>query len=265
VTGFTPEQAAVLRSLRGIWPEEQFVVVGATALGCHIDLEWRTTRDLDVTITADIEQCRATLALLPGWIRHEHLEHDWIAPGGVRVDVIPASAAALASGRIDWPSGHTMSAVGLRAAFEDNIRLGVGEQLFVRVAAAAAITILKMAASLDRPERERDVADLAHLMERIVDDDDPERWSDSVIELGLDYELVSPFVLGRRVATVANKTERELVERFLTRLEDPSDRSASLARMSRMGPMAWRNGDEAVARLQAFRRGFDSSPAGIAG
>lgn len=258
MTGFTPEQAAVLRGLRGIWPEEKFVVIGATAIGCHIDFAWRQTRDLDLTIAADIEECRAALEPLPGWTRHERLEHEWIAPGGVRVDVVPASSGALDSGRIEWPSGRTMSAVGLRSAFADSIPLDVGEGTFVRVASASAITILKMAASLDRPERERDVTDLAHLMERIVGDDDPERWSDSVIDLELDYDLVSPFVLGRRVAAIANEKEKELVERFLARLDDPSDRSASLARMSRMGPVAWRDSDAALARLNAFRRGFGS-------
>jgi predicted nucleotidyltransferase len=258
MTGFTPEQAAVLRGLRGIWTEEKFVVVGATAIGCHIDFAWRQTGDLDLTIAADIEECRTALERLPGWSRHERLEHEWIAPWGVRVDVVPASSGALESGRIDWPSGHTMSAVGLRAAFADNIRLDVGEGAFVRVASASAITILKMAASLDRPERERDLTDLAHLMEHIVDDDDPDRWSDSVIDLQLDFELVSPFVLGRRVAAIADEGERALVEQFLARLDDPSDRSASLARMSRMGPPAWRDGDAALARLNAFRRGFRS-------
>jgi len=258
VTGFTPEQAAVLRALRAIWPEENFVVVGATAIGCHIDFRWRKTRDLDLTIAGDMKECREALERLPGWVRHERIEHEWIAAGNVRVDVVPASPAALASGRIDWPSGQVMSAIGLRAAFVDNIRLDVGEQILVRVASAAAITILKMTASLDRPDRERDLEDLAHLMETIVGDDDPERWSDSVINLELDYELVSPFILGRRVAAIADHREKAIVERFLARLEDPSDRSASLARMLRIGPPGWREYSAALARLGAFRRGFTS-------
>jgi predicted nucleotidyltransferase len=255
--GFTPEQAAVLRGLRAIWPEEAFVVIGATAIGCHIDFRWRQTRDLDLTIAADIDECREALEQLPGWFRHERLEHEWIA-GNIRVDVIPATSAALESGRIDWPSGQVMSAIGLRAAFADNIHNDVGEHIFVRVASAAAITILKMAASIDRPERERDVEDLAHLMETVVGDDDPDRWSNSVIDLELDYELVSPFILGRRVAAIADQREKGIVERFLARLEDPSDRSASLARMVRMGPRGWREDSAAQARLDAFRRGFTS-------
>ncbi len=256
--GFTPEQASVLRRLRTIWSEEKLVVIGATAIGCHLEFRWRKTQDLDLTLAADIDECRQSLERLPGWVRHERIEHAWTAPGDVRIDIVPANAAALESGRIDWPGGSTMSAVGLRAAFVDNVRLDVGEGIFARVASAAAITILKMAASLDRPDRDRDLADLAYLMDGIVGNDDAERWSDPVLDLDLGYELVSPFLLGRRVAAIADVRERAVVDRFLAKLADPSDRSAYQARMVSSGPREWREGDAAIARLNAFRRGFTS-------
>ena len=46
MTGFTRDQLVVIRALRTIWSEETFVVVGAAAIGCHIDLRWRVTRDI---------------------------------------------------------------------------------------------------------------------------------------------------------------------------------------------------------------------------
>ncbi len=46
--GLTLEQAVVLEDLRRIWSEEQFVVVGATAIGCHLEFRWRQTHDLDL-------------------------------------------------------------------------------------------------------------------------------------------------------------------------------------------------------------------------
>jgi len=156
------------------------------------------------------------------------------------------------------PLGFAMSAVGLRAAYADNVRRDIGEGLFVRVASATAITILKMAASLDRSDRDGDLSDLAYLMQEIVGVDDADRWSDPVLDLDLDYESVSPFVLGRRVAAIADAGEKAVAGRFLARLEDPSDRPASLARMVSMGPREWREGDVATAILVAFRRGFTS-------
>ena len=126
MTGFTPEQAAVLRRLGESWAEEKFVVIGATAIGCHFDFHWRKTRDLDLSIAAGIEECRKALERLPGWIRHERIDHEWTAPGNVRVDVIPVNRTALKSGRIDRPGGSIMGAVGLRAAFADNVLRDIG-------------------------------------------------------------------------------------------------------------------------------------------
>ena len=65
--GFTPEQASALRGLRTIWSEEKLVVIGATAIGCHLEFRWRKTQDLDLILAADIEECRKSLERLPGW------------------------------------------------------------------------------------------------------------------------------------------------------------------------------------------------------
>ena len=148
-----------------------------------------------------------------------------------------------------------MSATGLRAAFADAVRVQVVEDAWVRVASPAALVVLKMTAFLDRPERESDLADLAHLMDAVVGDDDPERWSDAVLDLDLDYDSVGPYLLGRRVGALANAEERVAVMRFLGKLEDPADRSASLTRMQRAGPIAWRAEGVSRARLRAFSMG----------
>jgi len=253
-----PDQVVVLRDLRRVWPEDKFVVIGATAVGFHLDFCWRTTRDLDLSIAADIEECQEALENRPGWIRHERILHAWTAPGGVRVDIVPASVKALEVGRIDWPDGSTMSAVGLRAAFVDAVCVDVGDETIVRVASAAAITILKMAASLDRLDRERDLADIAHMIEGSIAHDDEERWSNEILDRNMDYDLVGPFLLGRRVGVLADERERAVVDRFFKRLDDPADRSASLGRMMRNAPIAWREEEVALTRLCAFRYGFES-------
>ena len=101
MTGLTTEQVAVVQQLRRIWSEEEFVVVGATAIGCHLEFRWRQTHDFDLCIAAGVEECRRALTALPGWTRHEKVAHAWTAPGGVRVDVVPAGADALRAGRIE--------------------------------------------------------------------------------------------------------------------------------------------------------------------
>lgn len=259
--GFTPAQAAVLRDLRTIWQEDELVVIGATAIGCHLDFRWRRTADLDLTVATGIEVARKALQSVPGWTPHPRVLHEWIAPADVKVDVVPASRAALELGRIEWPNGSAMSALGLRAAFADAIRFDVGADLYVRVASLAALTILKMAASLDRPDRDRDLGDLAYLLEEAIGVDDDERWSGPALEADLDFELTGPYLLGRRVGVLADAREREVVEGFLKRLLNPDDRTATLSRMRRLGPMSWRDEPEARRRIEAFQSGLQGPPA----
>jgi len=118
--------------------------------------------------------------------------------------------------------------------------------------------ILEAASFLDRPERSRDLADLAHLIELAVGLDDPDRWSDEVLDRDLEFELAGPFLLGRRVSALAKHAERDVVEALLRRLEGPEDRSSTLGRILLGGPHAWREESVARGRLEAFRRGFAS-------
>lgn len=256
--GFTPAQAAVLRDLRTIWAEDELVVIGATAIGCHLDFRWRRTQDLDLTIATAIEAARKGLESLPGWTPHPRILHEWTGPSEVKVDVVPANAAALELGRIEWPDGSAMSAVGLRAAFADAIRFDVGADVYVRVASLAALTILKMAASVDRPDRDRDLGDIAYLLEEAIGADDEERWSDPVLEADLDFEVAGPYLLARRVGALADARELSVVDGFLKRLLDPNDRTASFSRMMRLGPPSWRDEPQARRRLGAFRDGLES-------
>lgn len=258
MTGFTPAQAAALRDLRKIWAEEEFIVIGATAIGCHLDFRWRKTQDLDLTIATGIEDCRRALEALPGWALQPRVLHAWIAPADVKVDILPASAAAFELGRIEWPDGHTMSAIGLRAAFADPIRVDAGGGVYVRVASVPALIVMKMAASLDRPDRDRDLGDIAYVLEEAIGAADDARWSEPVLDAELDYELAGPFLLGRRVAALADHRERRVVDEFLLRLMDPEDRTATFSRMTRLGPPSWRDDQQARRRIVGFREGLDS-------
>ena len=58
------------------------------------------------------------------------------------------------------------------------------ESFIIKVATPAVVTVLKMAAFLDRPqERLRDLDDIAHLLESYVDDSSPRFW-DEALALG---------------------------------------------------------------------------------
>jgi hypothetical protein len=162
---FSARQIDVLRQLTYLWTPERFVLIGAAALGCFLDMRWRGTADLDLTLAISLEEFLDE-RLIPGWRRDRWMEHRWYAPSGEIVDIIPAGSDLLRKGAVEWPrTGHRMSLLGLRLAFERGVPVAVAPDLSIKVAPVPVLTVLKIVAYEDRPtERERDLADLAYIL-----------------------------------------------------------------------------------------------------
>jgi predicted nucleotidyltransferase len=257
MTPFTPAQIDALRSLVRLWTPERFVVIGASALACFMDMRWRKTQDLDLSLAAPLHGYAVGIESLPGWSPDRVIEHRWHAPGDVRVDIVPANADLLREGELVWPkSRQRMSLVGFRLAFEQSVPVSVAPDLSVRVAPTAVVLLLKMVAYLDRPgERERDLEDIGYILEEFAGGVAPDRFSDEVLERGLAYEEVSPFLLGRKVSKIVNNAEREAVMGFLAAVEDENNPAQAL--MARLGPPAWHRDPAAlIRRLDAFKQGL---------
>jgi len=255
VMPFSARQVEVLRQLTHLWAPERFVLIGAAALGCFLDMRWRSTADLDLTLAISLEEFLDE-SLVPGWRRDRRMEHRWYAPGGEVVDIIPAGPELLRKGEVHWPrSGHRMSLVGLRLAFERGVSVTVAPDLIIKVAPVPVLTVLKIVAYGDRPaERERDLADLAYLVTEYEPED---RFADDVIDLGMSYEEAGPFLLARTIAAMVNDAERAHVNRFARAASDEDDPSGTHAKFLASGPPSWRrNPDELTQCLRAFRRGF---------
>ena len=257
-----PERhVAALRELRTLWPEDRLLVIGAAAVACQIGLSWRGTVDLDLSIATGIAEYARKLEGL-GWRRERGATQRWTTTKGDPVDVVPGAPALVRGGVLFWPEGGvSMSLVGFRLAFTDAVPVAISPRMRVRVASLRSLVVLKMAAYLDRPwERESDLGDMAHMLSRFLPDESPERWSDEVVGLGLDYEDVGPYLLGEQIGASADRAERRLVRRFLDALLDPEDRLATLARMTITAPPGWREPERLGHRWLAFRRGFESVP-----
>jgi len=255
---YLPDEVEALRSLARTWPSAKMVILGAAALRCFMPMIWRTTEDLDLTVAASIEGATASLSLLPGWSSDPRHEQRWRTPAGIAVDIVPASDDALARGYVEWPrTGFRMSLIGMRLAFEHAVALRIAADLEVRVAPVHVISVLKMIAYLDRPEaRAKDLGDLAHIMYGYVGDDSDRRFSAEVPDELTEYEDVAPFLLGRDVGAVVDPEERRRISAFVTTIDDEARGPALLARMSILGPPAWRDPDAVLERIRAFRRGM---------
>lgn len=250
----TPDQLAALAEIQETWPDRSIVVIGATALGFYIDMRWRRTADIDLVVAVDVAELSA-IAERPGWSRHPDRPHEFRSPRGARLDILPAAASLIDQGSIRWPGGSRMSLIGMDLAFSHCRAHDVGE-LRVQVAPPAVVTVLKMAAYLDRPaERERDLADIGHLLDVHVDDDSDLRWEEAA---DVDFELQPAFLLGRDIAAMAGRPHRDLVDRFLATVGDPGSHGHAV--MQRGGPAAWRRQDDSLEkRLHALRRGYASA------
>jgi predicted nucleotidyltransferase len=256
---FSAEQIRAVGDLRTLWGPDSMVLVGASALGCFMDLSWRQTHDLDLSVSMTIDEYPGSLPGLPGWKSHPAREHEWLSPDGVRVDILPSAARHLEAEEIIWPkSGLRMSLIGIGLACERSRSVHVVDDLWLRVAPPAVIALLKIVAYKDRPSaREKDLEDLGHLLEHYLRNDDDRRYSREVLELELDFEDVSAFLLGRDMGEIVGDLERQTVASFVAGLRDEQDSGATQARMLRLGPATWRNSHAVLLdRLRAFDLGF---------
>jgi predicted nucleotidyltransferase len=249
----TPAQISALRELGEVWPGRDVVIIGATALGFYYDMEWRKTADVDLVVAVEIDEFPGRLAERPGWDQHPDKQHEFQSPHGVRLDILPAGEKLLRKGTIVWSRGQVMSLIGIDLAFR-HAEPHTVENFLVNVATPKVVTLLKMAAYLDRPqERLRDLEDIAHLLEFYVDDSSPRFW-DEALALG-EYDLAPSYLLGLDIGRTIEEPHRHLVEAFLSRVGDPD--GIDHAQMLRRGPSRWSIEERPLQRrLQALRDGL---------
>lgn len=247
-------QVGVLGQLIDLWRDVPFVLVGAAAVQCHLKTD-RETHDLDIVLAVAVEELPAGLDRLDGWQRHPRFEHRWSGPGDAQLDLVPGGPELLRQGHVDWPSGYRMRLIGLEHAFARAVGLAIPGGV-LRVADLASLALLKMVAFQDRPaDRERDLIDLAFVMEGYIGDDDDRRWEAPATTEQLPVELVAPYLLGFDMAGFATERDRQVISRFLALALDEND--SLLERMRRRAPISWRSSDDAAGqRIIAFQRGF---------
>jgi predicted nucleotidyltransferase len=124
----------------------------------------------------------------------------------------------------------------------------------VRVAPPAVVAVLKVVSYLERPpERERDLADIAHLLDQYVDEDSPRRWEEA---RDIEFDLAPAYLLGLDIHGIVD-AHRPLVDAFLDRV-GPEDSTAHSI-MERVGPATWRGQEAPLARrVAAFRTGYET-------
>lgn len=241
----TAPQAAALAAIRAAFPDSDVVLIGALALGHHIPMEHRTTDDLDLAVAMPMEGFPGPLER---WERHRKMQHRFFSDEGQMVDVLPAGRELIEQGFVEWPDGEQMSLVGLDLAFAHHTREEAGDTT-VLVPTAPVMAFLKMRAWLDRPEiRQKDLGDFAYLLVGYVGDDDDRRFEDEIFDLGLDFEDISPFLLGSDLRQIMSSQHRSHAMEFMHRVTPE--------KLAAHGPSSWRDADDAERALAQFRNGL---------
>lgn len=243
-------QLTALREIEQLWPDAEIVIIGATALGFYFDMSWRHTADVDLAVALTLDAL-PDLASRPGWSQHSKREHEFTSPTGAKLDLIPAGPQLLQAGQLRWRNGDVMSLVGMDLAFKHAVPHEDG----ARVAPPHVVAILKMVAFGDRPmQRERDLQDIAHLLDAYVKEDDARRWDEA--SESREFDLAPAYLLGIDIARVlSHDVHKAIVSRFLGQIEPPDSQAHLL--MLRAGPARWSSESTALARrLQAFKAGM---------
>ena len=224
MTTILPEQAAALRQLKEVCYEigVDVVVIGAVAYRVWLDDENRMTEDVDVAVALDVDelpQLTDRLAIR-GWRQDARWEQRWHSLGNARVDVLPVGPKARQRREIVWPRAETrMRVVGYDHVFHDAVERELAPDLVLRVVPLPVLALLKIVSYSDDPHaRQKDLRDLVALM-RSYEEDGERRFSDEVLDVGVDYQESGAYLLGRDLrALCTGEDEEDAVDRFLERV-----------------------------------------------
>ncbi len=232
MTAFTEEQAAAIISLRRAFPGEKLVVIGSVGLGCHLPNAWRRTNDIDLTIAVEFNRF-GLLRASAEWKADTALEYRFTHENGLRVDLLPSAKRYLDEGAITFAhTGQVMNLMGFDLALQHTVEIALPRGDAVSVATVPVITVLKMAAFLDRPwERERDLQDLAAVFLHYLEPTDDRRWEPPLDE-GIEFSDQSAMALGIDIARIAGPLHHALVTRFLAALAPDTPHRARLVKVS---------------------------------
>lgn len=247
----------VLAAVARAFADRQTVVIGAVAMQWHFP-SFRGTLDLDLCIAIDLDEHERAVALPRTWQRLGSPPHRWRTDDGQLLDILPAADQVLAAGSIRWPDGTVMDMTGLDLAMRDHHRFDASLSPNVTVASRRALFLAKVAAWLDRPlERQKDLGDLALLLDDYVDDLDPRRFDEPVLDR-LDWSDRPAALLGLDLRAICTPRHRERVLEFVRRVGTSGTREQSWMLLA--APPGWHAADSILAaRFSALVTGLGAS------
>src|SRR5580658_9120585 len=251
---------SVVRVLRVLDPiarssKCEYFLAGATArdlilVNVHGLRPGRATRDIDFGIAVE------------SWAQFELLKERLLATNdfsasraqqrltfadpnegiSIPVDLIPFRGVASANGTIAWPPSRdiVMNVAGFEEALTSSVLIEIEAGLTVHVASVTGLTLLKLAAWVDRGrESNKDAADLYRLLTTYADAGNTDRIYDQELDLlesvDFDMRLAGAELLGRDVASIC---DTQILNQVQSVLELESNRERLVIDMVRTSTYA---------------------------
>jgi predicted nucleotidyltransferase len=202
----------------------EYFLAGATArdlilVNVHGLMPGRVTRDIDFGIAVESwaqfellkERLLATNEFSTSRAQQRLTFADSSEGISIPVDLIPFRGVASADGTIAWPPSRdiVMNVAGFEEALTSSVLIEIEADLRVHVASVAGLTLLKLAAWVDRGrESNKDVADLYRLLTTYADAGNTDRLYETELDLleaaEFDMRLAGAELLGRDVAAICD-------------------------------------------------------------
>ncbi|RMG79975.1 MAG: hypothetical protein D6714_15450 [Bacteroidetes bacterium] len=202
--------------------------LGMTAKGYDKAPE-RKTRDIDLAVLVnsneEYESLKAKVAALPGFVADENELFRFIFKQACEVDLLPFVDIANEKGEVELKAKKTfvLDIPGFREIEPWVETIETDEGISFRVSSLPGVVLLKLFAWDDRPEREKDIQDINHILknfyfihlEEIIETDD------DLLELCRDEkyfdEAVSARYVGRQISRMLQHSPklRDRVQRIL--------------------------------------------------
>ena len=225
----SPVDPSVVRVLRVLDPiarssKCEYFLAGATArdlilVNVHGLRPGRATRDIDFGIAVESwaqfellkERLLATNEFSASRAHQRLIYADSNDGLSTPVDLIPFRGVASADGIIAWPPSRdiVMNVAGFEEALASSVVIEIETGLTAHVASVAGLTLLKLAAWVDRGlESNKDAADLYRLLTSYADAGNTDRLYEHELDLleavDFDMRLAGAELLGRDLVTICD-------------------------------------------------------------
>jgi|GEM_PF-2707116 predicted nucleotidyltransferase len=262
------EERGVLRDMAAALAATHlpFVLVGAGARILLLDEPLRlpgqrSTEDWDIGILADSwENFQLLRALLVNCgFTPEKMEHRFLHPSGVPLDVVPFGGLEHPAGSIRWPgSEFEMCVLGFAEALETADKLDL-DGVELPVASIPMQAVLKCFAFQDRNDPD-DLRDLHNLLRHGAERDAERLFEELAAPLTageVDFESAGPALLGMDAGRVLRRSTRDALAPIVQQLTDPEFPGLGWL-FTRLGDAAdaWRRREAIAKNFAAFAWGL---------